>query len=319
MNAEERYILKIKIAKMFYLDNMTQTDIGEQLSVSRPTIIKLLNEAREEGIVKIEICDIRNQFTLESMRRDLKDLLQLRDVVVVSVEDSNRIFKELGKRAAEYLMECVCSNINVGIGWGKTLEEVAKNVVEMKHIREVTLMPLMGGPVSSNDFSRLSNNLCERIASKFDNGKVDYLYAPLFTKDEKSRETYIQSGGIKNVLEKMEDIQLALVGIGGDLKNSVTYDVAGDYEDFAFRLVEKGTVGNICGRFYDLDGNLCTEGVEGRTIAVTAQQLRAIPTVIAVGGGEHKIRSIIGGARQKLFNVLIVDNKTANSIIEYFK
>jgi DNA-binding transcriptional regulator LsrR (DeoR family) len=117
----------------------------------------------------------------------------------------------------------------------------------------------------------------------------------------------------------MEDIQLALVGIGGDLKNSVTYDVAGDYEDFAQRLVGKGTVGNICGRFYDLDGNLCTEGVERRTIAVTAQQLRTIPTVIAVGGGEHKIHSIIGGARQKLFNVLIVDNKTANSIIEYFK
>jgi deoxyribonucleoside regulator len=313
---EDRYILKLKIAKMFYLDNKTQMEISSKLDVSRPTIIKLLNEAREEGIVRIEICDIRNQLSLGTLSVNLKELLGLREVVMVGVEDNSRIFKELGEKAAEYFMKIVNSNMNIGLAWGKTLDEVTKNMGYMKHIRGITLMPLMGGPVSANDFSRLSNNLCERMALKFDGGQVNYLYAPLFAKDEKRRDAYLQSSGIKEVLAKINDIQIAIVGIGGDLENSVTSE---EYEEFGKKLLEKEIVGNICGRFYDINGRLFTEDVEKRTIAVTAEQLHAIPTVIAVGGGEHKVRSIIGAARQKLFNVLIIDNHTANSVIEYLK
>lgn len=50
-----RVDMLVKVASMFYEENMTQTEISKELNLSRPTIASMLNEAKEKGIVKISI------------------------------------------------------------------------------------------------------------------------------------------------------------------------------------------------------------------------------------------------------------------------
>lgn len=47
----------IKIAKMYYEENLGQKEIADELDISRPTVSRQLNYAREMGIVEITIHD----------------------------------------------------------------------------------------------------------------------------------------------------------------------------------------------------------------------------------------------------------------------
>ena len=45
------------VARKYYLEDLKQSEIAQQMGVSRPMISKMLREARELGIVKISILD----------------------------------------------------------------------------------------------------------------------------------------------------------------------------------------------------------------------------------------------------------------------
>ena len=47
----------VQVSKLYYLDGATQAEIGKKLNLSRPTISRLLQFAREKNIVKISIND----------------------------------------------------------------------------------------------------------------------------------------------------------------------------------------------------------------------------------------------------------------------
>ncbi|WP_252312696.1 helix-turn-helix domain-containing protein [Sinobaca sp. H24] len=50
---EERML--VIAAKMYYEDSLTQSEIADRLGIYRTTITRMLQKARDEGIVRIEI------------------------------------------------------------------------------------------------------------------------------------------------------------------------------------------------------------------------------------------------------------------------
>ncbi|MEI6101880.1 MAG: sugar-binding domain-containing protein, partial [Eubacteriales bacterium] len=63
---------------------------------------------------------------------------------------------------------------------------------------------------------------------------------------------------------------------------------------------------------------LCDILLDRRVISISVDQLKKTPLVVAAAGGEHKVESIVGASRGKLFNVLITDQFTANRLIKHF-
>lgn len=49
--------VQVEAAKLYYEHQLSQQEISKKLGVSRPTVSRLLKQARETGIVKIEIID----------------------------------------------------------------------------------------------------------------------------------------------------------------------------------------------------------------------------------------------------------------------
>ena len=47
--------LLVKVAKLYYLDECTQSQIAKKIGVERSTVSRLLKKSRAEGIVKISI------------------------------------------------------------------------------------------------------------------------------------------------------------------------------------------------------------------------------------------------------------------------
>ena len=77
---DERYYKKLKALHMIFKENLTQQDVAKMLKISRPTLAKLISEAIDEGILKIEINDVRNLNSLLDLERQVKRIYGLYDV-----------------------------------------------------------------------------------------------------------------------------------------------------------------------------------------------------------------------------------------------
>ncbi len=326
-SAEERYDLKVKISHLYYMEDKTQAEISKMLNISRPTIVKMLKEAKREKIVRIQIAEPRNTNAFLKDEIALRNLLGIEDVKIVNVPSDNRdiISDRIGSATAGYLSNILKSGGHVGIGWGRTLESFADKVKTTNKIKDVEFIPLIGGLGTNREVNTLSNALCEKVASNFPRSTVRYLYGPMIAANILTAQAFLDSRPLKDIFAKAKALDIAIVGIDGDLEHSSTAEnvfmtdpdafTKGDMED----LRKSGAVGCVCARFYNISGQPCNVSVSQRVIAVNTATLKSIPTVIATAGGKFKVDAIIGGAKGNFFNVLITDEYTAKSLLDRLK
>ncbi|WP_066644540.1 sugar-binding transcriptional regulator [Christensenella timonensis] len=319
MKEQERYAIKLEATRLYYLEDIPQKEIAERLNISRPTLTKFLKEAKQEGIVKIEVCDIQKLNEFMEIENELKQKLGLREVKIVDAvsDNSEEIMNGIAQYATQYIQQFIKSNMRIGVGWGKTLEVIAKNMVSAKNIRNVTFMPILGGPGKADHCSMFANILCEHIASNYSGSMVDYVYAPLFAGNAAMKEAYVNLPNIKSTLEKFDELDMAITAIDGDLEHSMTLKVENASGETRRQLAESNVVGSMCARFYDIEGNERITEMTERIVAISLEQIRKTPLVIATGGGSHKVGSIIGGARTHIFNILVTDIYTAEKILNF--
>ncbi|MDR1797242.1 MAG: hypothetical protein LBR44_07320 [Clostridiales Family XIII bacterium] len=314
----DRYNLILKAAHLYYIDNKTQAEISEILRISRPTINKLLREARESGIVKITINNTRGGENFVERELELREELGLREVMIVNPASTSQkaIDLSIGEQAANYLMSTLRSGATIGLSSGKTVLRMNEHLHSTGVLKNLSFIPLEGGiDTEDGNYSNiLSNFLCEQMASLFKNSTIAMVLAPLVAQSEEEAAILFRSKNIQRVFNRMEDMDIAIVGIDSDPENSTLLLLDRTLKEYRADMVKAGIVGNVCARHYTEDGELNVMDIERNIIAIQPEGLQKIPLVLGIAGGVHKIRSIIGGARAKLFNTLITDIHTANAV-----
>ena len=95
--------LMIKVCDLYYNQNASRQEIGQELGLSRPTIARLLDSAREQGLVRIEIPDL-DTIAYWELEKKLEGKYGLRQVLVVDGgDDKDTLESALGSSAARYL------------------------------------------------------------------------------------------------------------------------------------------------------------------------------------------------------------------------
>ena len=74
--------LVYRVAKSYYMDNLSQLEIAKQENISRSTVSRLLERARTTGVVCIEIKP-PSDFALKESEEKLQEALGLDEVIVV--------------------------------------------------------------------------------------------------------------------------------------------------------------------------------------------------------------------------------------------
>jgi DNA-binding transcriptional regulator LsrR (DeoR family) len=81
------------------------------------------------------------------------------------------------------------------------------------------------------------------------------------------------------------------------------------------RLVENGAVGEVLSQFFDSQGRRVPDELEARTIALSLDDLAAVPIVVAVACGVKKGAAIEGACRTGVVKLLVTDRVTAREVL----
>jgi DNA-binding transcriptional regulator LsrR (DeoR family) len=310
----ERSELLAQVAHLYFKEGQNQNAIAKRLNISRSSVSRLLAQALEQGIVDIQI---RYPVpTADDLAAELQNHFRLREARILKTTalSRNAVLSRVGLLAAKFLEKNLRDGDVLAMSWGTTLREVVENFHPARQ-PDVQVAQLIG-TLSAFDSEIDGANLVRRLAGILD-VKYFNLSAPLIVESLETQRIFLQQPSIRQVLDLARRASIALVGIG-----AVGPGVEPDYHSKLLGpamlqvLLEQNAVGDLCSRFFDIDGRLISEEVNGRVVGIDLDSLRQIPRVIGVATGEHKAKAILGALRGQFINVLITDDKTAQCILE---
>lgn len=111
--------LMIKTAWYYYLENMTQQKISELLGISRIRVIKLLEKARQTGIIQFKIRE--DSASRMQVERELAAAYGLKDVFVVPSVPDGDLNETIAKAAAMYISGRLTDNCFINMAMATRL------------------------------------------------------------------------------------------------------------------------------------------------------------------------------------------------------
>lgn len=309
---QERNQLVLEAARFYYEHNLTQSQIATKLEVSRPTVSRLLQEAREHGVVRIQILD--PQATGTRLENKLKDQFGLKQVVVVPYDgESDRVLKSrLGYALVDLLDSLLVDNTTLGVSWGTTMQAATQHL-RSRPLKNMTVVQLNGG-VSKAELDTHASEIAGKMGEYY-HATPYLLPLPAIVDTAELKTAIISDRHIAKTLKLAREAEIAAFTIGAFGNNSVL--VQADYFENSevTALIDQGAVADICSRLIKADGSICSQDLNRRTIGIELEELKAKPYSIAVAGGPEKERAIRAGLTGKWFNSLITDEQVARKLV----
>lgn len=300
--------LVVRAAWLYYGDGLTQEQVAKRLFVSRQTVGRLLEAARAQGVVRIEI-DASCLAALGLSTR-LRDTFGLTDAIVVPTDDDNplpseRVNERVAAALAAYVRRYLHPGAVVGVGWGDTVARALAMLAE-ESLEGVTLASAAGS------IQALAQSLAgdPKVAAH-----LRVLPAPLLVSSPEAAELLRSEAAVRDVLDLAETATVLLTGIGsaGPHASAVRSRVLTAEEVAGFAAM--GAVGDMLGEWFDARGRIVSAATSGRRIGLGLERLREMPNVVGVAGGRHKAEAVLGAIRGGFIKVLVTDENTAEELL----
>ncbi len=291
------------VAKMHYESDLPQVQIAKQLGVSTATISRLLQRARSEGIVRIEVRDL---VVPDALGAQLERQLGLRRVAVSESAPSGVAMALAGPLGTMLKTANMAPGSVLALGWGRTIRAVLE--AGLPQIPGVMVVPATGG--MSQHQAHFQINEFARIAAEQMGGTANFLHAPVLPSAE-SRAMFLSDPTILQTVALWDRIDVAVVGVG--LPHSLNPPEASVATPDEQKMLN--CAGDVVRHYFDAQGNPIDWDGADRLIAVSQSQLQKARLCIGVAAGEAKAPSIIGAARANLINALVTDSNTAQAVL----
>jgi DNA-binding transcriptional regulator LsrR (DeoR family) len=304
--------LLAKAAHLYFVEDRPQDDVAAILGTTRSNVSRMLKQARDLGIVEIRIVDPARRE--QEAERALRERFGLADARVLAVTPETDVLAGVGRLAVRWLEETLRDGMVVALSWGQTLQAVVRAVDGLSR-RDVEVVQLVGG-LSALDSALTGQELVRELSERM-GARHRYLHAPALFGSAEALTMMLHEPAIADALDTAKAADLAVVGIGaaGLGSSRALVDSLGLSPAERAQFEASGAVGDVCARFYDLSGREIGGAVDERVLAVTLDDLRAIPTVTGVAAGAEKAPGILGALRGRIIDVLICDQAAASSVL----
>lgn len=302
----------LKVAELYYLEGKSQNEIAKIIGLSRPSISRKLEEAREKKIVKISI---ETPFEKNnSLMMQIKEKYNLADVIVTkTLGDYQYDLDNIGKAAADYISSHLSNNKIIGISWGKTVEDMVKHFPEIE-ISNIEVVQLTGS-LGPNGTVMDGNELAFRLAQKM-NAKHDFFNAPAFVESHALQKALLEQPQIQLNISLGRKLDFSFSGIGNIEATRNTLVSSGILNNIDLNeLIEEGAVGTMIGRAFDIDG----KEIHYRNqfpISSDLDSLRISPVSIGAACSKARAQAVQGAINGKLINILICDEELGEELLK---
>jgi DNA-binding transcriptional regulator LsrR (DeoR family) len=304
--------LLARAARLYFVEDRSQDEIAAMLGTTRSNVSRMLKQARDLGIVEIRIVDpARRDHELELA---LRDRFPLVDAWVLEVAPDTDVLAGVGRLAVRWLDENLRDGQVVALSWGQALEAMVRAVDRLSR-RDVEVVQLVGG-LSSLDSAATGQELVRELSERM-GARHRYLHAPALFGSAEALAMLLRERTIAAALDAAKRADLAMVGVGtrGIGSSEALLTALALTADERAEFDAAGPVGDICGRYYDLAGREVGGAVGERVLAVTLDDLRAIPTVAGIAAGREKAPGILGALHGRIIDVLICDQQAARAVL----
>ena len=304
------HLLLSEVARLYYEQDLTQSQIAKRLFISRSSISRLIKQAREEGIVEIVI-----HYPYDRMRTleyEFFTRFNISEIRIIDVADhpNPSDYVAVTKLAASYLNSLLNNESILGLTWGRSVFGAVQELRPKRFLPNMQVVQ-MAGSIESNTPFIDGPDLVRNTAGKY-GCKYHYLMVPFSVEDEAIRESLIRRPSVIETLALAENANIMCTGIGSDAN-------WGNYlkpEDLK-RILDAGAIGYISGYYFDINGNIIElPEIYNRFICVSRKIFETIPYRIAVISDIKKAKATLGALRGKLINSLIISTVIANKILE---
>ncbi len=302
--------MRLRVAWMYYVEEMTQSDIAQQLGIGRVTVIRLLADLRERNEIKFSIAQgIPECIALE---RALETAFGLQDAVVAPLSDASAdATVAVAAATGQYTSGMLHAGMRIGLGWGRTLHESLRFMADAP-VPDLSVVSLLGGITKVRRFN--PSEFAWRFSSLFQ-AECYLMTAPAVVDSPRTRQTLIDHCGLGDVFDNAKTLDAVLLSVGDVTSEGTAYRYGVLPDEMRRRFVDMGAVGDLLFHYFDRDGKLIKDPIQGRVMSVPVDTLRAVPQRIVASGGAQKVQALLGALRLIAPTTLITDEHCARAVL----
>jgi len=315
MNDQEKINIAVKVARMYYYQNMQTKEIAEEINTSRSTVSRLLSFAKNEGLVNIHIVDPTDEPQL--LEKKILDEYHLEKVQVVPVPEITGEAEWLNRTAhfaAKRLNNLFDSDMILGLAWGTTVSAISSLLLP-KSTYNSQIVQLNGAGSTQSMGIEYASDIIMRFAENY-SARAHLFPVPAFFDYAETRVALWKERSIKRILDLQSKADLLLYSIGAPNAVVPSHVYSGGYLDEKdnAQLERLEVVGDIATYFFRRDGHFSEIPINERASGPSLDLFKQKYGVCVVSG-LAKVPGLHAALKGGFMKELIVDEPTARALI----
>lgn len=297
--------LKVSLATEYFLDGLSKVEIARRHGLSRFQVARLLDEARAEGIVRIQIVD---PSASGHEHATLAEKLGISSVTVANPRPGESMRAAIARQVARLLPTVLNEGGRLGVAWSRTLMHLPDSLEALPAADVVQLV----GPLSTPGYSTAQSSELVHTLGARTGGRIWALPTPLIVDSAQVAASLRSMQEVRTALDAADSLDAAVVSIGAwSAGASTLWARLGVTEQQGVH--DAGVVAEICGILLGPTGAVWHSAMEDRVIGVRADQLRRA-RVVAAAPAVGRPEAVLAAARSGLVDDIVLAPELADQV-----
>lgn len=310
----DKHALLANVALMYFGEGLTQNDIAKRLQVSRATVVNMLREARESGIVDIRV-DGRS-LAASNLGLDLRAKYNLEDVYVAQsgpdgAMPRSEMLRLLGRVGAIALSNLIRRGDRLGVAWGETVHALSQQMPRA-FVPDVKVYQMIGSKMSE---SVPTSESCAIAIAAMLGAQCYTLHAPAIASSAEVASMFRSEPTIFSQIEALSALDMVVASVGNISSDTHLARAQMVTPDELAAARKAGAIGILCCRFIDGDGQVIGLPPDDRLISTDLKNLQRAQRRLLVVGGADRADAVKAAIRGGYVSQLVVDEALADALM----
>ena len=316
-----------QVLRWYYLDNVSQQEIARRLNLPNATVAEYLEYGRDQKLIEVKLnlpvfesnVSMTASGPPKTSYKELGTAIQKRfDIkecrIVISFPDTQQTLKAIAKELGTMLEGILQEGGYLGIGWGTTMEAMARYVWISKKVRVMVIPTATGTDMQVLESS--INFLARFFANKI-GGSYYAVTIPCIADSKEAKQAHVKNPKMLEFITLAKKITIGLASIGRISPDAALFKKSKISQQEVEDLQGLGLIGNINFTFFDQQGKCIPNKLGERIIDVFPLELmQKTGNMIGVSFGDDKAEVIRAALKGKFIHRLITDHHTAEKVLK---